>query len=217
LNGVAWALVATDFDGNLVFVDSIYRADLLPDEVAELVIAKRKGGWGLANAVLADPSIWHRTGGRDKWGNPATVATEFSDAGVAMTPAENDPRAGLLRLRTLMEPDPEHRFPDWHPRAGEFGSPRVFIVERACPELVEQLRAAPLQPIDKPDGGEKIDPEWEGRHGHACAMSRYACLSRPGASKPAEVWDEDPRRRAMKAYIEKANHPERQRPRYTFV
>ena len=82
----------------------------------------------------------------------------------------------LLRL------DENRRFPDWHPRRGQPGSPRWFIVERACPELVSQLKTAPLQPVDKRWAGEMIDPVWEGAHGHAVAAARYGAMSRPAAS-----------------------------------
>jgi Terminase large subunit, T4likevirus-type, N-terminal len=186
LNGTAWALVAADYDGNVVFVDSITERDLLPDEVAALVTAKRKAGWGFRSRAYADPSIWHRTGQRNKWGAPAMLADEFSDAGVPVTPANNDPRAGLVRLRTLIEPDDEHVFPAWHPRAGEPGAPRLFVVRHGCPALVEQLKNAPLQPLDRRDGGEIVDPEWESKHGHFSACARYAVMAKPGPSKVPE-------------------------------
>jgi hypothetical protein len=183
LNGTSWCLVATDFDGNVVFVDLLYERDLLPDEVAGLVVAKRKSRWGFGNPVYADPSIWHRTSTRNRFGDPAVLADEFGDSGVPLTRANNDPRAGLVRLRSLIEPDPARRFPAWHPNAGEQGSPGLFVVASACGPLVEQLGSAPLQPLEKRDGGEIVDPEWESRHGHACAMARYAVMAKPAPSK----------------------------------
>jgi len=152
------------------------------------VVDRRKGGWGFGNTVHADPSIWHRTGRRNKFGQPAMLADEFSDAGVPIVKANNDPRAGLIRLRTLMEPDPGRRFPSWHPRSGEHGSPRLFVVGPKCWALVEQLASAPLQPIGKPDGGEKIDPDWESRYGHACAAARYAVMAKPAPSSEPDAW-----------------------------
>lgn len=197
LNGVAWALVPTDYDGNLIFYDTIGGKDLLPDEVAEMVIARRKGGWGFGNTVWADPSIFHRTGGRSRFGQPQMLDQEFFDSGVPIARANNDPRAGLVRLRTLIEPDPERRFPAWHPLAGEYGSPRLFVVAGRCLELVDQLQMAPLQPIDKADAGEKIDADWEGPHGHFCAMARYAVMSRPGASPLPSEQEPDDQRAAL--------------------
>jgi hypothetical protein len=227
LNGTAWALVATDYDGNVVFADSITEKDLLPDEVAALVVAKRKAGWGFGQRVHADPSIWHRTGQRNKWGAPAMLADEFTDAGVPLLPANNDPRAGLIRLRTLIEPDPDRRFPAWHPRAGERGAPSLFVVRHGCPALVEQLQSAPLQPIDKRDGGELIDPTWESRYGHQTAMARYAVMAKPAPSeRPApfaarpslnplyandELLAAQGRREAYARYKEESTRPRRAR------
>lgn len=218
LNGTAWHLVATDYDGNVVFVDSLCRENLLPDEVAPLVLAKRDAFWGFAQVAYADPSLWHRIGARNKWGAPAVLADEFGEHGVPVLPANNDPRAGLIRLRTLMQPSPERRFPDWHPRRGEFGAPSLYVVGRACPELVEQLASAPLQPQDRPDGGEKIDPEWESRHGHSVAAARYAVMVKPPASAPPEPVLDDPRAELLRRVErERDGEVEANRGRYQYA
>lgn len=203
LNGAPWALWATDYDGNLVGVDMLYEKDRLPSDLAALVVEARKGGWGTAHQAFADPSIWHRTGMRNKWGAPAMLADEFSDHGVPLLPANNDPRAGLIRLRELLVCDPTHPFPNWHHRAGELGAPRVFLVCEAMAQLVEELRTAPLQPIDKRNGGELVDPQWESRHGHAVAMARYAVMTRPDASTAPPVYPDDPRVAALRQMIER--------------
>jgi hypothetical protein len=199
LNGTAWFLVPVDFDGNVIFHDCVYAQNLLPDDVAELVTAQRAAGWGANHSAYIDPSVWQRTGTRNQWGRDRMLVDEFADAGVPLIRATNDPRAGYVRLRTLMEPDPAHPFPEWHPRAGELGAPRLFIVGRRCPELVEQVRSAPLQPVDKRDGGEMIDPDWERRSGHAVAAARYSVMAwLPSSKKPEkERPEEDPRGRRL--------------------
>jgi hypothetical protein len=199
LNGAPWALVPEDYEGNLIFADMLYVKDMLPSDVCALVVEKRKALWGFGNPAYADPSIWKRTGARNRWGVPAMLADEFSDHGVPLVPANNDPRAGLVRLRELLELDPAHPFPSWHARAGELGAPRVFFVRDRCARLVEELRAAPLQPMGKSDAGEKIDPDFESKHGHAVAMCRYACLVRSGPSTevaPLPDWNDETARRA---------------------
>lgn len=185
LNGAPWGLWATDYEGNVIAVDMGYWHDALPSDIVPEIIEYRKRGWqldnGPTNDCYADPSIWHRTGGK-KWGKPAMLVDEFSDNGINLTKANNDPRVGLARLRELLKADPYHTFPSWHPRASEHGSPRIFFVRRECQDLVDELRAAPLQPLDQRDGGEIVDPKWESRHGHAVAMARYAVMSKPDAS-----------------------------------
>jgi hypothetical protein len=203
LNGAPWARFAVDFEGNLVAVDMLYGRDLLPSDLAPLVISKRKAGWGFGNRAFADPSIWKRTGARNRWGAPAMLADEFSDNGVPVEPATNDPRAGMIRVRELLEPDPTHPFPDWHPRRGEKGAPRLFFVRAATGDLVDELNAAPLQPMDKRDGGEIVDPEWESRHGHAAAMMRYAAMTRPRPSERPYEEADDPRAEILRRLEER--------------
>lgn len=220
-NGAPWGLWATDYEGNLVCVDLGYWRDTLPSEIAPEIVENRKHGWGLTNVTYADPSLWHRTGGKNRWGEPAMLADEFSDNGVFLTKANNDPRAGVARLRELLKVDERHPFPSWHERAGERGAPRVFFVQGATDLLVEELRAAPLQPLDQRDGGEIVDPKWESRHGHAVAMSRYAAMAKPEPSEPAARTPEELvreyaplpadelRRDVLRRHIESVERPRR--------
>lgn len=231
-NPTAWYLVLTDYDGNLVFFDSLYRPGL-PSEIAPLVLQYRQParlggrnwerrdekGWGPRNLAYGDPAIQHRTGGLTRWGAPATIETEFLENGVDLIPANNDPRAGYARLRELVEPDPNRRFPAWHPRYGQTGSPRLFIVGDHCPELVDQFKAAPLQPSDKHHGGEMVDPKWEGSHGHGIAAARYGVLARPAPSKEPEPETTDPRAAFLKEVNRREAEPSRRddRRRYQHV
>jgi hypothetical protein len=196
----------------------------LPSDITPEIIERRKHGWGLKNVCCADPSVWHRTGGKNKWGRPQMLADEFSDNGVALLEANNDPRAGLVRLRDLLKLD--HGDPG-RPRAAPVpvvASARrragraapVLRPDATRPELVDELEAAPLQPLDKKDGGEKIDPEWESKHGHAVAMSRYAVMSKPDTSKAPAPEEEEPRARFLRRLRERADQEVaelRRRPR----
>ena len=205
-NPTSWHAWAVDFDGNLIAFDTFYQPGL-PSETAPAILRLR-GGWR-SKTCYGDPaSLATRTGTLRRFGAPATIHTEFLDNGVHIIPANNNPRAGYLRLRELLELDPERRFPDWHPRRGEYGAPRMFIVEQACPQLTEQLRTASLQPIEKRYAGEMIDPVWESRHGHAVAAARYGVMSRPGASEEPEQELDDPRAALMKRYEERMDERE---------
>jgi hypothetical protein len=92
----------------------------------------------------------------------------------------------------------------------------VFVVAPRCRQLVDQLRSAPLQPAEKPDGGEKIDPTWEGRYGHACAAARYGVMAKPEPSTPPPQDEIDPREEYMR---QRREHAERQvyRPRRDYL
>lgn len=208
----AWHAWAIDHDANHLVFDSYYSPGL-PSEHAPVILGRRQT-WG-SEVCYGDPqSLATRTGGQRRWGEAATILTEYLDNGIALTPANNNPLTGYARLRELIAPDPERRFPDWHPRRGEMGSPRLFIVKRRCPQLVEQLLTAPLEPIEKRFGGEKIDGDWERRHGHALAACRYGAMSRPGPSDVPEVPPDDPRTIAMLEYERKQRDGGIDRSRY---
>jgi hypothetical protein len=193
LNGAPWALWPIDYEGNLIAYDMLYEENLLPSQLAPLVLAKRKHeAWGFGHKAYADPSIWHRTGHTNEWGTPTMLADLFGDAGVPVLPANNDPRAGLIRLRELLKLDPEHAFPTWHPRAGEMGAPRLFL-RRATERAVEELRAAPLQPIEKRLAGEIVSPPGSRRTGTRARWLRYASLVMPKPSLKPVLPIDDPR------------------------
>jgi hypothetical protein len=200
-NPTAWLAHAVDFEGNVITFDSHYQA-ALPSETAPIIL-KRRQLWR-SRVCYGDPaSLATRTATVRRFGQPATIETEYADHGVNIAPGKSDPRTGYARLRELLKLDPERRFPDWHPKRGEFGSPRWFIVAKTNKELVEQLRTAPLTPIDHRYAGEMIDPNWEGHYGHAVAAARYGMVSWPSASvepeRPPENkdWSDEERARAQ--------------------
>lgn len=219
-NPTAWHVVCTDYDGNLIVFDSLYGPGVdgegkavggLPSEVAPLILRKRlpleKGGggweqtdedgWRLSsNRVWADPSIRNTVGIGGRMGGKTSVMQEFSDLGVlGLSPANNDRQARYLRMAELLRQDQSRRFPAWHPLAGREGSPRLFMFS-VCKDLVEQIKAAPLEEEGKPLAGEAVAAAWEGREGHAEVALAYGVLSRPGASTEPTVLPEEPRQRA---------------------
>jgi hypothetical protein len=192
---LAWAI---DPDGNHVIFDSYYSPGL-PSQHARAITAKRawwwprdERGWARHGVVCyADPEMW-ATKGETKLGDPASDITEFHELGiVGLAKANNRRRAGRLRLAELLRPDPERYFPRWHRRYGEKGAPQLFVVAERCPELVEQLKTAPLMPLDAghQDAGEIIDPGWERQHGHATASARYGAMARMPATELDEAVD----------------------------
>lgn len=210
-NPTAWLAAATDSDGSVVIHDEHVKP-ALPSETAPVILAKRQA-WGQPELAVGDPnSLAMRTSTTRKWGDPATIETEFADNGIALKPGNDNPRAGYTRIRELLKLDPERRFPDWHPRRGEPGAPRLFIVGAHCPELVKQLENAPLQPIEKPHAGEMVAPDWEGPDGHSHAALRYLALSYPAPSEEPYRPLDDPRAELMRRVIEERDKPGGPRP-----
>jgi len=208
---LAWCV---DYDGNLIVFDSYYESRKIIPDHAPAILAKRAGWWPkdekgypLASVIsYADPSIFSKHGHETKLGDPASVATEYAEHGIeGLVPANNERRAGRLRVASLLRPNGERVFPGWHPtRAGEPGSPSLFFVQSRCSELCEQVAAAPLLPMDsgKEGAGEIIDPDWEGAHGHAVAALRYGAMSRPEPSDMPKQEEPNPRKRALQEIVE---------------
>lgn len=229
----AWHIVATDHDGNLVVFDTYYGYDqrgVLVHEHAAAVL-KRRVAWypqwiepsGRVMRhhpyTIADPAVMTRTSTTRRNGSPATIATEYLDQSneeIVLVPGNNDPVAGMARIKELLRIDPDRRFPEWHPRAGEHGSPRLFIVHH-CRDLIEQIAAAPLLSLEsgKRDAGEKVDTDWEGQYGHAHAALRYGVMSRPQATPPIAEVPDDPRTLAFMEYEARRDSDDRPRRRAT--
>ncbi len=224
-NPTVFHLIAVDYDGNLIAGDTYFSPGMISDHCAEVL--RRRGSWyprwrdSLGGehqgdpSTIADPSVTSRTGTLTRWGQPATIASEYleqSSGRIALLPGNNDPKAGRARISELLKPDPERLFPEWHPRKGEKGSPRMFVTS-ACKELANGLKVAPLLPIGAPriGAGEIVDPKWEGPHGHAVAALRYGVMSRPEASTREERHaqsEQELRKRAARHMRDKFDNPQ---------
>lgn len=190
----AWLLYAVDTDGNVVVSDLYYKPNTLPDEDAAAILKRRtdwwerkdQTGWPVRHNCYGDPSsIREKLVQRNEFGQPMTLQDLFSQHGVWILPANNRRRIGHVAVAQAMKPDPQRRFPLWHPRAGDFGSPRLFIVGERCPNLVEQLQAAPLaEGENDPERGEAVDQKWERHYGHAHAALRYGITTWQDPSSP---------------------------------
>lgn len=219
-SATAWYVQAVDYDGNLIVLDGFYQPGL-PSETAPQILALRESSWEARNErgvrtpnyCFADPAIFNPGQTTNRWGQPAVVADEFRDAGLPVLKANNDRRAGYIRIATLLRADDQHRFPAWHARAGEVGSPRLFIFDvPGTLELREVLRWAPLEesetgPYHGPYPGEAVAVKWEGRKGHAHASLRYGVMSRPSPSSEPVSVSPDPRR----AFLDELNDRDQQR------
>ena len=185
----AWANYAVDTDGNIVVTDMYYQAKTLPDEDASAILKRRlpvnKGGsgwervdsqgWAIRNICYGDPqSIREKLAQKDQFGQPMTLQDLYAKHGVFINPANNRRRTGYIAIRQAMKPDPQRRYPLWHPKAGEYGAPRLYIFASKCPDLVTQLQDAPLAMGENdPENGEAVDAKWERSQGHAIACLRY--------------------------------------------
>lgn len=231
-NPTAWYVCAVDYDGNIVVFDEYYSPGLVNEHVAEILNRRERWypGWldyfGREERhlprVFADPQVTHRTGATSRQGIPATIATEYreqSDGLISLIPGNNDRAAGHARIAELLRLDPERPFPSWHPRYGEFGSPRLFVVQERCPHLCDQLQGAVLLDLDsgRRQAGEIVDDDWESTYGHGHAALRYGVLTWPGATAWEAPAPDDPRSLALVEYERRIEENLYDRSRYIQV
>jgi PBSX family phage terminase large subunit len=181
-NPTAHHMWAADHDGNLVVFREYYRPGLVSAH-APAILADH-GGRDVV--CWSDPSVWANHGHTNKWGEPASIATEYYEHGLHLVRANNDRAAGYMRVLELLHIDPARVPPPWASvRDGVEGAPRLYVF-RTCRQLVAQLKSAPVA-VDGVNAGECVDPKWESERGHAHASLRYGAMSRPGpAPKPVE-------------------------------
>jgi len=135
------AFVAVDEENNLVRYKEYHKVGAILSEHAEAVKAMcvgdpvRRSDDGKGVVVFMDPSTSGRKSGMDG----RNFKELYADLGIFGINANNQVNAGISKLQALMRPDPNHRFPKWHPRAGEFGSPHFFVIAEECPAFCHEV------------------------------------------------------------------------------
>jgi hypothetical protein len=194
----AWHAWAADTDGNLVVIGEHYEAGQLVSHHAARVLELRKA-WhpeGCWPPVWADPSTGAKIGVADRWGDPASVKTEYLEHGIVLTGGNNDRLAGYSRLLELLHVEPGRLGPRWsHVPESAGGSPHLFVF-KSCGNLIGQLQSAPIA-AEGVGAGVAVDPKWESAPGHAIASARYGAMSWQPPAKPPHEEIADPRHRKI--------------------
>lgn len=182
-NPSALLLYAVDYSGNVLVTGGLYEPGL-PSELAPMMPANM--------AIWADPSIWNKSP-TARWGQPLSAADEFADHGVNLLRANNDRRAGYVRVAEMLKRT-DRRFADWHHDKGQPDAPMLYVFDvPGTAPLREQLLEAALEtrepgPYQGRFPGEAVSEKQESAHLHAHASLRYGLMSRPAPSiEPAHV------------------------------
>jgi hypothetical protein len=73
-------------------------------------------------------------------GDGKSIWDHYIDLGIYGEDAQKDVHAGILLVSKYLHPDPARPFPEWHPRAGELGSPSMFFVDGQAPASVNEMQ-----------------------------------------------------------------------------
>jgi hypothetical protein len=201
----SWVCLAADTEGNLVAFSELVVKGLPSQVVPRIIEAREKAGCDADESPYAGPA--ELLGPREyKWGALYRARDEFADLGLPLAEGNEDPVAGRLRIAELLRPDEAHWFPEWHPRAGEADSPRLFVRD-SCRRLREQLSSAPLAADGERAAHAAVQAEWEQADGGLVAALRYAVMSRPSPSELPKEEVLDMRQRAIQELVEARDNP----------
>lgn len=199
----AWPVFAVDHDSNIIVFDMYYSPGMVSEHAAAIHTLRRRW-WpkDTSPTCFGPPDIKSKYGFIDPTGREISIETEFADVGIGFAAAQTDRRAGYARIEELLRCRIERRFPEWHAKKDDIGSPQLFIFDTDnLQPMISQLREAPLEDPDSPLSrfpGEAVEQKWESDHGHAHAALRYGMMSRPGATPLlAREPYEDERREAL--------------------
>jgi hypothetical protein len=172
---VSW--IAVDEDGNFILYREYYEVSAVIREHAEAVMKLgeldplQRGEDGKSILVWMDPATAgdkDPTSGRD-------FMELYRELGILGLKANKAVKAGVQKVASLFRPDPAHPYPRWHPKAGEYGSPRLFFFSNCHATIHEhELYHYPQKKLGEEKNAEEVPEKYMD---HSCDSVRYAIFS----------------------------------------
>jgi hypothetical protein len=169
-----YLLSFVDHRGNICVLDGFYAAEKSIEwQASEIKRIRRQYGVSSDEVILADPSIFRRTGSSGKTVG-LSVAGMFAEYNVDMKRGNNDIINGITKVRSYLQPIPFHK----HPIFDIEGMPHLYFNQGLtfiADEISEYYwkKDQKDEHIDKP-----ID-----RKDHACDTLKYMLSERPDIAK----------------------------------
>lgn len=164
----AWIFAAVDPEGNIIVYDEIYASGT---RIAPFVERAQK---------RLRPELHFRRKIIDYENKLA--AGELQEAGIRFDNAKkSNKRESIFRLSGYLHPSGQRQFPKWHSRAGQSGSPRLFITAN-CRNLIAELPQQKWKQVRGTDSFENVPDQSVPEH--ACDALLYICRELP---KPTEL------------------------------
>lgn len=170
VNPTACVWLAADFHGNFLVYRCYYQRSSTPAENAGNILRLSDGE--AIDWTVIDPSTHQQ---QAAGGTSERIIDQYRMAGLTCEPGNNAVRDSIARIRQLLQPDPNHEFPHWHPRAGEKGSPRLFFTAD-CTELIWEIGQYQWKQV-RP--GQKDREVPASVHDHAIDALRYVVMRSP--------------------------------------
>lgn len=125
----AWEWTARDPLGYLVVYDEIYETTTDVERLVAKALPKMKA---------VDGGDYNWLGKCIDYENKI-AAEDLRRRGITVTNAiKHNKLASIHRLASYLHPNQKRPFPSWHPKAGQPGSPLLFVMDR-CSNLIREL------------------------------------------------------------------------------
>jgi PBSX family phage terminase large subunit len=171
-----WA--AVDSAGNIFIYREYRRTKQLVSQNAANILAL--SGAETYMRTLIDPSTRNKTGA----GDGRSIQEEYKEQGVFVTLANNQIRAGILRVSDYLRCRPEHI----HPITRKPGAPRIFFLP-GTEATFEELRMLAWKKL-KPGADRNQLEEPEEKNDHGPDVVRYIVMDRPLSAEKVQRVDE---------------------------
>jgi len=134
-----------------------------------------------------------------------TLWDHYIDEGLHLIEAQKSVMAGIQLTKSMLLPDLDRKFPSWHPRAGEPGSPRLFVMNNRCPNWVNEAKLYIWEPqIEGKDANYQEKPKKF--KDHALDAGRYAIMALGKAHALSLPTDKTSEQRYIAARLEMARN-----------
>ena len=165
---------AVDEYGNIIIYKEHYRDNMTVKEHAQCfkIMArddKFPVGADDSYQVFMDYGV---KGTYDKDGK--TIWEEYREHGIYGLNPDKDVNAGINMVKQYLKPDPERLYPEWHPRAGQRGAPKLFIVSSRCVNLINEMQTYQWEETKEEHAHQERPKKW---NDHACDSTRYLIMA----------------------------------------
>lgn len=178
----ACSWTAVDLEGNLLTYREHHRKNITPAENTAAILAASSGEEAMVQWTAYDPHMSQR---QTAGGVIQALISQYEAAGLTgLRKGNDDIRASIVLMQSLLKPDPEHHFPYWHPLKGQLGAPHWYITTD-CPRLrweMEQWKYMDVKP-GRTDREKAVDKDDD-----LIDTVRYVLMERPQQA----VWTPPP-------------------------
>lgn len=168
---------AVDEDGNLIFYLEHYKVSAVIKEHADALKVLFEGH-NVPRAETGEYIVWidPAVSGDSDPHTGRNFKQLYAEQGIAGMNANKAVLAGIAKVEQMLAPDQTHLYPKWHPRAGQPGSPRMFIMKGYCPALQHEFPLYRWE--EKRNQGDQNEIEKPRKYlDHALDAARYGIMA----------------------------------------